>query len=85
MLSAVLAPCKQSGTSAEYNAFLVGLFIGEQQRETFTKMPPTSPQFFLSSGSASMSGIYQGLPRWVQTCLCLSGMAFYNLRNVDES
>lgn len=55
-----------------------------ESKETFLKMPQRLPSFSYPSGSASMRGIYQGLPRWVQACLCSSGMALYYLRNVEQ-
>lgn len=65
----------QADSNAGFDFYLVG---------KSSKCPPLLPSFSYPTGSASMSGIYQGLPRWVQACLCSPGMALYNLRNVDD-
>lgn len=63
--------------------FYLQLFWGGRaQREN--ELPPFLPAFLIPSGSVSMSGIYQDLPRWVRACPCSSQIALHNLRNVDE-
>lgn len=60
-----------------------GFILGQAERQLFENAL-LLPRISYPSGSASMSGIYHGLPRWVQACLCSSEMALYNLRNADE-
>ena len=75
----------RASAKAQRIHILFSSLSGEDQRKReFPKNAPTSPKLSYPGGSVSMSGIYQGLPRWVQACLCSSGMALYNLRNVAE-
>jgi len=70
-------------SSALFFGLLKNTFDGKREKYRGKQMPPLLPSSSYPSGSASMTGIYQGLPRRVQACLCSSGMALHYLRNVD--
>lgn len=71
-----------SGERQNIQILFTAVLGGRAQREN--ELPPFLPAFLIPSGSVSMSGIYQDLPRWVRACPCSSQIALHNLRNVDE-